>query len=90
MSESSRQIDRRTFLSGSVAVLAGGAVLPRTALSYGNIIGANDRISLGHIGIGSRGDDLDLIVSKLKSTHHVEMTAAVSYTHLTLPTNREV
>ena len=75
MTESSRQFDRRTFLTGSAAVLASGAIGPRTALSYGHIIGANDRISLGHIGIGSRGDDLDLIVSKLKSTHHVEMTA---------------
>jgi predicted dehydrogenase len=75
MSEPSRQIDRRSFLSGSAAVLASGAILPRTALSYENIVGANDRISLGHIGIGSRGGDLDLIVSKLKSSSHVEMTA---------------
>ncbi|HUD67559.1 MAG TPA: Gfo/Idh/MocA family oxidoreductase [Candidatus Sulfotelmatobacter sp.] len=74
MIEPTRQIDRRTFLSGSAAALASGAILPRTALSYGNIIGANDRISLGHVGIGSRGGDLDLIVSKLKSTHNVEMT----------------
>jgi predicted dehydrogenase len=74
MIKPTRQIDRRTFLSGSAAALASGAILPRTALSYGNIIGANDRISLGHVGIGSRGGDLDLIVSKLKSTHNVEMT----------------
>ena len=44
-------------------------LLPRAA------VGANDRISLGHIGIGSRGGDLDSIASKLKSSHHVEMTA---------------
>src|SRR5579863_1091809 len=74
MSESS-QINRRAFLGKSAAVIAGGVVLPRSALSYGNIVGANDRISLGHIGIGSRGEDLDLIASKLKSSHHVEMTA---------------
>jgi predicted dehydrogenase len=74
MSESS-QINRRTFLGKSATVIAGGVVLPRTALSYGNIIGANDRISLGHIGNGSRGGDLDLIASKLKDSHHVEMTA---------------
>ena len=74
MTESS-QINRRAFLGKSAAVIAGGVVLPRTALSYGNIVGANDRISLGHIGIGSRGGDLDLIASKLKSSHHVEMTA---------------
>src|SRR5438309_4674560 len=74
MSESS-PMNRRAFLSKSAAVIAGGAVLPRTALSYGNIVGANDRTSLGHIGIGNRGGDLDLIASKLKSSHHVEMTA---------------
>src|SRR5258708_37577151 len=69
------QINRRAFLGKSAAAIAGGVVLPRTALSYGNVVGANDRISLGHIGIGSRGGDLDLIASKLKSSHHVEMTA---------------
>ena len=73
MSDSS-QINRRAFLGKSAAVIASGVVLPRTALSYENIVGANDRISLGHIGIGSRGGDLDLIASKLKSSHHVEMT----------------
>src|ERR1700685_1857824 len=74
MSDSSG-INRRAFLSRSAAVIATGAVMPRTALSYENIVGANDRISLGHIGNGSRGGDLDLIASKLKSSHHVEMTA---------------
>jgi hypothetical protein len=43
--------------------------------TYENIVGSNDRISLGYISIGSRGDDLGLIVSKLKSSHRVEMTA---------------
>ena len=73
MSDSS-QVNRRAFLGKSAAVIAGGVVLPRTALSYENIVGANDRISLGHIGNGSRGGDLDLIASKLKDSHHVEMT----------------
>jgi predicted dehydrogenase len=68
-------MNRRRFLSKSAAVIAGVAVLPRTASSYENIVGANDRISLGHVGIGDRGDDLGLIVSKLKSSHQVEMVA---------------
>ncbi|HST11181.1 MAG TPA: Gfo/Idh/MocA family oxidoreductase [Terriglobales bacterium] len=68
-------MNRRKFLSSSAAVIAGAAVLPRTASSYENIVGANDRISLGHVGNGSRGGDLDLIASKLKSSHNVEMTA---------------
>lgn len=68
-------MNRRDFLEKSAAAVAGSVVLPRTAISYENIVGANDRISLGHIGIGSRGGDLDLIASKLKSSHNVEMTA---------------
>ncbi len=71
----SSSINRRDFLGKSAAVLAGTVVLPRTALSYGRIVGANDRISLGHVGNGSRGGDLDQIASKLKSSHNVEMAA---------------
>jgi predicted dehydrogenase len=66
------KMDRRTFLGSTVAV--GGALLASTALSYGKILGANDRISLGHIGIGSRGGDLEFIAGKLKDSHRVEMT----------------
>jgi predicted dehydrogenase len=72
MSDSS--INRRDFLGKSAAAIAGAAILPGTALSYSRILGANDRISLAHIGIGSRGTDLDLIASKLKSSQNVEMT----------------
>src|ERR1700740_857907 len=67
--------NRRTFLEKSAAALAGSAILPRTALSYERIVGANDRIALGHIGIGNRGGNLDLIASKLRSSHKVEMIA---------------
>jgi len=74
MTESSQQMNRRAFLGKSAAVIAGSAVLPRTALSYDNIVGANDRISLAHIGIGNRGGELDEIASKLKDAHNVEMT----------------
>jgi predicted dehydrogenase len=74
MSQSS-DMNRRDFLSKSATVIAGGIMLPSTASSYEKILGANDRISLGHVGNGSRGHDLDEIASKLKSSHHVEMTA---------------
>lgn len=67
-------ISRREFLEKSAAAVAGTAVLPHTALSYSRILGANDRLSLGHVGNGNRGRDLDLIASKLKSSHNVEMT----------------
>src|SRR5215469_13045863 len=70
----SSAISRRDFLEKSAAAIATTAALPSTALSYAHILGANDRISLGHIGCGNRGTDLDLIASKLKSTHNVAMT----------------
>jgi len=75
MSKSSGPIDRRAFIHKSAAVLAASAILPRTARSYSKTLGANDRISLAHIGIGSRGTELDEIASKLKSRHNVEMIA---------------
>ena len=74
MKDSKKLIDRRTFL-GRTARIAGGASLATTALSYGKILGANDRISLGHIGIGSRGSELVQIAGQLKASHNVEMTA---------------
>ena len=75
MSKSSGPIDRRAFIHKSAAVFAASAILPRTARSYSKTLGANDRISLAHIGIGSRGTELDEIASKLKSRHNVEMIA---------------
>src|SRR5438128_6809874 len=74
MGDSEGAIDRRTFLTKSAAAIAGSAVFTSTALSYGNILGANDRISLCHIGNGSRGSDLDWITAQLKTTQNVEMT----------------
>jgi predicted dehydrogenase len=62
-------MNRRSFLNQSAAALAG------TALSYGRIKGANERISLGHIGVGSRGTELAWIASQLKTKYNVEMTA---------------
>ena len=77
------KIDRRAFLNraatvAGVATLGGKALSPGaagTALSYARIVGANDRISLAHIGIGSRGGELDWVASRLKEKHNVEMTA---------------
>ena len=68
------QMDRRTFLNKSAALMAGGAVLGSSAASYERIPGSNDRISLGHIGIGSRGKELDEIAAMLQKDHNVEMT----------------
>jgi len=75
VNHSEETINRRQFLTQSAALIAAGAVLPSTALSYSRIVGANDRISLCHIGIGNRGGDLEWIVSQLKTSHNVEVTA---------------
>ena len=68
------QMDRRTFLNKSAALMAGGAVCGSSAASYERIPGSNDRISLGHIGIGSRGKELDEIAAMLQKDYNVEMT----------------
>ena len=78
MSESSHnesKIDRRSFLNQAAAVIAGTGALATPAFSYGRIKGANDRILLGHIGVGNRGSELDWIVSRVKDKHNVEMAA---------------
>src|SRR5262245_56090644 len=68
------KIDRRSFLGTAGAVVAGSA-FASTALSYGRILGATDRISLGHIGIGNRGSELLAMASRLKTKYNVESTA---------------
>jgi len=62
-------IGRRSFL------LSGAAAIGASAVSYGRILGANDRISLGQVGVGNRGRELASVVSGLKRSHNVEMTA---------------
>jgi predicted dehydrogenase len=69
------KIDRRSFLNRTGVLAVGAAALGTTALSYSRIVGANDRISLGHIGIGNRGGELDWVASRLKDQHKVEMIA---------------
>lgn len=66
-------LGRRSFLTGGAAAL--GSTLSTSALSYGRIPGANDRISLGHIGIGRRGRELAGVAAGLKDGHQIEMTA---------------
>lgn len=62
-------INRRDFLKGAV----GTAVVAMTARSYGNIIGANDRVNVAVIGTRSRGKSLlgDLIKSKFANVTHI-------------------
>jgi len=66
---SNEEIRRRSF------VIAGAAAIGTSALSYSRIAGANDRIALGHIGVGNRGRELASVVADLKRSHKVEITA---------------
>ena len=75
MDSSDGKINRREFLQKGTVVAAGSATLSSAALSYARIVGANDRISLGHIGIGNRGRELDGIVGSLKDAKNAEVTA---------------
>lgn len=62
-------MSRRALLRGGAAAAAS------TALSFARIQGANDRISLAHVGIGARGRELASVVARLKDHANVEMTA---------------
>lgn len=76
------KLNRREFLQKGAAVAAGSAAMSGTALSYSRIVGANDRISLGHIGVGNRGTELDGIVAFLKDKKNVEVSAVCDlWTH---------
>ena len=82
MERPKKQIERREFLQKGLVLAAGSAALHSTAFSYARIAGANERISLGHVGIGSRGTELDSIVSTLKDSQNVELTAVCDlWTH---------
>ena len=74
MRKSQAKIDRRGFLTGSAALIGAAAIAP-TASSYSRILGANERISLAHIGPGNRGQELAWVVAQHKARHNVEMTA---------------
>src|SRR5947209_1731967 len=75
MDSADSKLNRREFLQKGAAVAAGGAAMSSSALSYSRIVGANDRISLGHIGVGNRGTELDGIVAFLKDKEKVEVSA---------------
>jgi predicted dehydrogenase len=66
---------RRQFVGQASSLVGLGAAIQSTALSYSRIIGANDRISVGHIGIGNRGSELAGMASKLKDKYNFELTA---------------
>src|SRR3989449_5068907 len=69
-----KKLDRRSFLNQAAGVVAGSA-FASSALFYDRIAGANDRIALGHIGVGSRGTELHMMASRLKGKYKGETVA---------------
>jgi len=57
-------MNRRKFLNDTAKVIGGSAALGSSALSYGRIAGANDRISVGIIGIGKSWQRAGLKLSR--------------------------
>jgi predicted dehydrogenase len=68
-------MDRRRFLQQTAGALTGTAALATTARSYARIKGANDRLLLGHAGIGNRGRGLEYILGLVKESQNVETAA---------------
>jgi predicted dehydrogenase len=66
---------RRDFIQTTALIAASTAVAGNTALSYSRIAGSNERISLGHIGVGVRGRELQGMAAQLKDSKNVEMTS---------------
>jgi predicted dehydrogenase len=60
---------RRDFVGQASSLVGLGA------LSYSRVLGANDRISLAHIGIGNRGSELAGMAARLKDKYNSELTA---------------
>src|SRR5882724_4480739 len=75
MTNSNPRISRRDLLQNTAIVAVGSAAFNASALSYSRIVGANDRIALGHIGVGVRGRELQGMAAELKTSKNVEMTA---------------
>ena len=84
LGQAGKKMTRRAFLDRSATVALGTALLgeaktqasvAQTALSYGRVIGANDRILLGHVGVGNRGRGLEYILSQLKDSRNVEVVS---------------
>jgi predicted dehydrogenase len=74
-SESEGKVGRREFLQKSALLATATAAVRSSALSYSRIAGSNDRISIGHIGIGNRGSELDRMVAQLSKSKNVQTTA---------------
>ena len=75
---SQSKIERRTFITGAVAATAATTL---TASSYGRALGANDRVRLGIIGPGARGQELMREFVKVPNAEFVAAADVYSRRH---------
>ena len=72
----SRRSTRRQFLAIAGGVVAAPSIIPRDVLAAEGKPGANDRIGLGFIGVGRRGNQL---MNFLPKTDEGQIVAAADY-----------
>jgi predicted dehydrogenase len=78
MKNNRRTLSRRDFVGKSVTGIVGLAAMPTILTSCSNWKGANDRIQVAHIGVGSRGTD-ELISYFLPVRDAVNMAVADTF-----------
>lgn len=73
----SEKIKRREFVKRSVSAAGAGVVLSNRTVK-GQVVGANDRVTIGVIGVGGRGSDLLRWVMEIGKTKNNAQVVAVS------------
>ena len=74
----SKDLSRRSFIGKSAIGLAGAAIAVRstsTAASYKRIPGANDRVNIGFLGCGSRGNGHQNMVKMSEKDKNLNVVA---------------
>ena len=69
-----RRIFIKNTIKGAAAVAVGGILPSFTAKSYGAIIGANERINVGVMGVNSRGLALAKNFAIQKNAHVISVS----------------
>ena len=67
-------VDRRSFI-GTAGVVGAAASVTWTAESYGRIVGSNDRINIGFIGVGGMGSGHLGAIASLKKKNNLNPIA---------------
>jgi predicted dehydrogenase len=79
-------MDRRRFIVNSISGAAGVGLASMTAAAQGRVIGANERIRIGLIGCGSRGNYLLDQVLRVAQSENLEVAALCDVWKVSLDT----